>query len=293
LPQFAQTSVSFSGARALLNTYSKPFLAVPKDDLLAGKSIKVKVKGHTHHFDCIPTESLKTPTFSLAAQASMGLLGSKTVYSLAYDAEGRAALVTDSPKPEDFDMYQALMGFEARRDSAGRIAVYSLPSGDGGGDYEVAGINQKYHPQEAAKLKAMVESGSSNEDIENEIMAYYKSFTQQGVDLINSATQSQGIELFMRDSTLNHGLRGTINVLSRALGISEKSAITPAVTNFINTYGERRLLEVLINARADYYADIVKNNPAKRKFAQGWANRLKSISRASFALLKQRSNDHE
>ena len=38
-------------------------------------------------------------------------------------------------------MAAAIVNFEARRDSKGHLKVYNLPPEDGGGRYEVAGIN--------------------------------------------------------------------------------------------------------------------------------------------------------
>lgn len=293
LPRFAETDISFSAGRSLPSTYSQAYLAVPKDDQLAGKSVSFKVNGRTHTFECRATVGVETPTFSVAGQASMGLLGSRTVYRLAYDADGHAALVSASPKPSDFNMYKALMGNEARRDKAGRIAVYYPSAADGGGAYEVAGINQKYHPKMAAKLKGMVESGASNEEIEAEVMAYYKEYTQQGADLVNTATQSKGIELFIRDCTLNHGLEGTARVIRRALGLGKDDNVAPAVADFVSKYGEQRFLEALVQGRASYYAAIIQSKPEKQQFAKGWANRLRNISRASFAILRQRSDNEQ
>jgi len=37
--------------------------------------------------------------------------------------------------------------WEGRKDGQGNLAVYKLPSGDMGGNYEVAGINDRYHPE--------------------------------------------------------------------------------------------------------------------------------------------------
>jgi hypothetical protein len=37
--------------------------------------------------------------------------------------------------------------FEGRKDKQGNLAVYKLPSGDMGGNFEVAGINDRYHPE--------------------------------------------------------------------------------------------------------------------------------------------------
>ena len=40
-----------------------------------------------------------------------------------------------------------IVDYEARRDAEGHLKVYHLPSGDGGGEREVAGINDRYHPE--------------------------------------------------------------------------------------------------------------------------------------------------
>ncbi len=37
--------------------------------------------------------------------------------------------------------------WEGRKDKQGNLAVYKLPSGDMGGNFEVAGINDRYHPE--------------------------------------------------------------------------------------------------------------------------------------------------
>src|SRR5882672_2227142 len=54
-------------------------------------------------------------------------------------------------------MASTIINFEARRDKKGRLAVYKLPPGDGGGAYEVAGINEKYNKEVCDALVAMIE----------------------------------------------------------------------------------------------------------------------------------------
>ena len=41
----------------------------------------------------------------------------------------------------------SILEFEARRDKQGRLKVYRLPAGDGGGTFEVAGINDRSTPR--------------------------------------------------------------------------------------------------------------------------------------------------
>jgi hypothetical protein len=52
---------------------------------------------------------------------------------------------------------------EARRDKQGNLRVYNLPAADGGGSYEVAGINDRYHPEAASKLKQLIGDGKQQE----------------------------------------------------------------------------------------------------------------------------------
>ena len=48
---------------------------------------------------------------------------------------------------------------EARRDQRGKLAIYRLPKADGGGTFEVAGINDRYHPAKAAQLRDLINKG--------------------------------------------------------------------------------------------------------------------------------------
>ena len=47
-----------------------------------------------------------------------------------------------STPQERLRIAESILNFEARRDRQGRLQVYKLPSGDGGGAFEVAGINE-------------------------------------------------------------------------------------------------------------------------------------------------------
>jgi hypothetical protein len=53
-------------------------------------------------------------------------------------------------------MATAIVDFEARRDRNGHLKVYKLPAGDGGGTYEVAGINECYNKNTADVLVSLI-----------------------------------------------------------------------------------------------------------------------------------------
>ena len=70
----------------------------------------------------------------------------------------------------------SILNFEARRDANGHLRVYNLPPSDGGGRYEVAGINERYDPEEAAKLRDLVNAGRFDE-AERDAAEYIAQYT--------------------------------------------------------------------------------------------------------------------
>jgi hypothetical protein len=58
---------------------------------------------------------------------------------------------------------RAILNFEARRDRRGRLQIYTLPRGDGGGRFEVAGVTERHHPSEAHHLAQLIKTGHYDE----------------------------------------------------------------------------------------------------------------------------------
>jgi hypothetical protein len=56
-----------------------------------------------------------------------------------------------------------IVDYEARRDAAGHLKVYRLPAGDGGGEREVAGINDRYHPEVLDRIERLLAAGKFQE----------------------------------------------------------------------------------------------------------------------------------
>ncbi len=125
-----------------------------------------------------------------------------------------AASPSNARTPADVKMRmgKAITLAEARRDARGQLAVYQLPANDGGGTYEVAGINDRYHPIEAAKLKAMIEAGRHQEAED-----FVGQFTASYTDVADLWTVSWGIEFYLRDCVFNRGPTGAAKILQRAL----------------------------------------------------------------------------
>lgn len=109
-------------------------------------------------------------------------------------------------------MAKAIVDFEARRDNQGRLAVYQLPAGDGGGTYEVAGINDRYHPTEAAHLAALIRQGRHDE-----AETYVADFLVAYTDVVNGWSDDAGVEFNLRDCAFNRGPTGAARIFQRAL----------------------------------------------------------------------------
>jgi hypothetical protein len=77
---------------------------------------------------------------------------------------------------ERLRMAAAIVDFDARRDQNGKLKVYRLPPEDGGGRYEVAGINERYHKQVCDSLVALIEAGRPDE-AEKLAIEYIASYT--------------------------------------------------------------------------------------------------------------------
>ncbi len=104
---------------------------------------------------------------------------------------------------------------EARLDANGHVAVYKLPANDGGGSFEVAGINERYHPVMANKLKRMIENREPDQAVRDAIGDYTASFTN-AADVWFS---SWGLEFYGRDSIFHRGPTGAAKIVQRALVI--------------------------------------------------------------------------
>lgn len=128
-----------------------------------------------------------------------------------------------------------ILDVEARRDSAGRLVVYPLPPGDGGGTFEVAGINDRYHRKQANRLRSLIESGE-HEQAEQEAKDYLLAYTS-GVDEWHP---DEVVEGFLRSCAFNRGKGGAAWMLQYAL----RYAFYPAL------YTGKRDMAVGKNTRA-------------------------------------------
>jgi hypothetical protein len=147
-------------------------------------------------------------------------------------------------------MAQWIVNQEARRDAQGRLKVYNLPANDGGGRFEVAGINERYDTSECLKLVAMLNAGQYAA-AEHEAALYIASQT----DAAAKWTRLPAAELFLRDTIFNRGLGGATKILQMALGGVARSQVATAVSHA--EQNPRLFIQRLRAAREEYEWKVV------------------------------------
>lgn len=162
----------------------------------------------------------------------------------------------------------AIVDFEARRDNQGRLTVYTLPRGDGGGTYEVAGINDGYHPHEAADLAALIKAGRWKE-AEVRAAEYIASYT----DCAAFWTTNHGIEAFLRDCVFNRGARGAARIFQLAVGADPDGAIGPKTRAAAARFLRWEDMLTALRAARELYERRYAHRDESSKFWNGLVNR--------------------
>ena len=164
-------------------------------------------------------------------------------------------------------MAASIVNFEARRDAQGHLRVYILPAGDGGGRYEIAGINDRYHPREAARLRQLIEAARFDEaeDYAAEVIADY-------TDVVSKWTIVPEIEAYLRDSAFNRGPGGAAKILQMALGVTVDGGVGPETLGALRKAEKdpAKLLAALRIAREKYEMRVAGR---REKFWKGLVNR--------------------
>ncbi len=153
-------------------------------------------------------------------------------------------------------MVQFIVDYEARRDADGKLIVYPLPGVDGGGRFEVAGINEKYHRAEAIRLRRIIEAGEPDR-AEREAVEYIAGKT----DFPARIARTNAIKFLLRDIAWNRGPTGAVRTLQIALNLKVDGKVGPKTRGAL---------------------DAAENNPkaligairsAREKYERRWAGR--------------------
>lgn len=98
-----------------------------------------------------------------------------------------------------------------RRTPEGHLDVVGLPANDGGGTWEIGGINS-FHPQARAKLRAMAPA-----DREAFAAEYVEAYARKGTGLFKPTALRAGTELFVLDCAFNRGPTAACDISQDAL----------------------------------------------------------------------------
>lgn len=172
-----------------------------------------------------------------------------------------------------------ILDLEARRDSKGRLKVYKLPAGDGGGTFEVAGINDRYHPAVARRLKQLIDLGRY-EDAEREAALYIAGYT----DPAGRWASNWRTELFLRDTSFNRGAGGAAEILQHAVGVKADGRVG-SVTLAATHAAEKDTPPFIRRLRASrewYERTVVRRNEAS-KFWRGLVSRWNKVAARALA----------
>ncbi len=169
----------------------------------------------------------------------------------------------------------AIVSFEARRDSKGRIAVYKIPSGDGGGSYEIAGINDRYHPKKAAELRALIEAGKHRQ-AEEAAAEYIAGYT----DRVDPWAGDPGVEFYLRDCAFNRGAGGAAKILQLALGVKPDGAVGK-ITMEAAAEAEKNPVQYLLSLRTAREQYEIRFIGKRLKFWKGLTNRWNNALKAA------------
>lgn len=180
--------------------------------------------------------------------------------------------VQPTPKTQDYsDLYTAAMktvDFEARKDKDGNPVIYELPAGDMGGKYEVAGINDKYHPEAFKRISAL-----PKEQRKAAAAEYIQGYTAPLVSQL-----PQAIQPFAQDMAFNRGLGGATKYFQQGLNqlgqkVDVDSGIGPKTLSAMGKVDPQLLMKAATKAQMDDEYRRAAANPDRVPLLPGMSNR--------------------
>jgi hypothetical protein len=183
-------------------------------------------------------------------------------------------------------MGKAIVELEGRFDRHGNLLIYKLPEGDGGGSFEVAGVNDRYHSKIAHRLKGLIESGEPDKALE-EAADYIADYTETVLKFFPGGcdrSKCGHLEFILRDTCFNRGARGAGTVLQLALGMLDIDGVVGPATKAefekqLHELDAEQIALALTSARETYERNTYnwKKNARDEssKFWAGLSNRWK------------------
>ena len=161
--------------------------------------------------------------------------------------------------------------WEGRKDKQGNLSVYKLPTGDMGGNFEVAGINDRYHPEAFKAISSLPAQERAKAAAE-----YIQGYTAPLVERLPQALQP-----FTQDLAFNRGLGGATKYIQQGLNtLGQKVAVDggfgPKTLAAINQVEPRALMRAASDAQLQDEYNMAQRNPARKKFIPGLEARIRN-----------------
>jgi len=177
-------------------------------------------------------------------------------------------------KPEQDALQTAALrtiDFEARKDKQGNVQVYKLPAGDMGGNFEVAGINDKYHPDAFKRISSLPAQERAQAAAQ-----YVKEYTSPFVSKLPQAVQP-----FAQDLAFNRGMGGATKYIQQGLNTLGQKVVVdgglgPKTLQAINQVDPKALMRAASQAQLEDEYRMAQRNPARKKFIGGLESRIRN-----------------
>ena len=161
--------------------------------------------------------------------------------------------------------------WEGRKDKQGNLSVYKLPTGDMGGNFEVAGINDRYHPEAFKAISSLPAQERAKAAAE-----YIQGYTAPLVEKLPQALQP-----FTQDLAFNRGLGGATKYIQQGLNtLGQKVAVDgglgPKTLAAINQVEPRALMRAASDAQLQDEYKRAELDPNRRKFIPGLEARIRN-----------------
>ena len=161
--------------------------------------------------------------------------------------------------------------WEGRKDKQGNLAVYKLPSGDMGGNFEVAGINDRYHPEAFKAISSLPAQERAKAAAE-----YIQGYTAPLVERLPQALQP-----FTQDLAFNRGLGGATKYIQQGLNtlgqkVTVDGGFGPKTLAAINQVEPRALMRAASDAQLQDEYKRAELDPNRKKFIPGLEARIRN-----------------
>jgi len=167
--------------------------------------------------------------------------------------------------------------WEARLDESGYPKLYKIPSGDGGGKFEISGINSKYHFEALERIR------KANPEERRKLCAeYIDDYVRKHTGIHWGFDLCPGTELAVLDCAFNRGPGAAARIAQTALKsmkfpVSVDGVWGPQTRSMLREADQRRfpVIEEIRRARETYER---RNRDESSKFWKGLVNRWNKVT---------------